>query len=130
MADRWFLREGWKINDRFEYSYEYKRTTEDGHYTYESRRRIIDHENEENYAVESNYQARAFTVVTKSYEIEPPEQKDGLIPVDVALSGNPDIAVYLHGGLLYSSEEVCEIMDVSIETLYKYITRVENNSEI
>lgn len=56
-------------------------------------------------------------------EIYPAEQKEGYVPLHVALRGKPAIATYLVGVHELSEEEVASEMQVKSSTVRKYLTR-------
>jgi len=56
-------------------------------------------------------------------EIYPSEQKEGYLPLDVALRGKPAIATYLIGVHQLTEGEVASEMQVKSSTVRKYLTR-------
>jgi hypothetical protein len=56
-------------------------------------------------------------------ELHPSEQKEGYVPLQIALKGKPAIATYLIGVRELSEEEVAEVMQVKPPTVRKYLSR-------
>jgi hypothetical protein len=59
------------------------------------------------------------------YDIKPRQEYGDSIPLEIALDGKPSIVVYLCGARDYDISEVAEIMDISEDTVKKYIMRIE-----
>lgn len=67
--------------------------------------------------------AIALSVLLQEYDDSVLDTDERAIPVEIAVDGRPSIATYLRGVHENSREEVGEVMDVSPDTVRKYISR-------
>ncbi|WP_335999956.1 hypothetical protein [Halorientalis halophila] len=67
--------------------------------------------------------ARSLAHIFEKYDNPRLEIDEGLIPIEVAIDGNPAISTFLHGVHEFSKDEIAETMDVKTETVTKYLRR-------
>ena len=86
---------------------------------------VINKDNYTLYITRDLHQARAIAIIISAYRFKPPTKKDGKVPYSIAQAGSAETAVYLYGGVMFGAENVCKIIDITEETLKKYVRRVE-----
>ena len=77
------------------------------------------------YVTRDLHQARAIAIIISAFRMDPPMERDGKVPYSIAQAGSAEMAVYLYGGVMFDSDDICKIMNISEETLKKYVRRVE-----
>jgi hypothetical protein len=113
------------VSDRIELVYRYRRYDDEGRFDPTWAIDVVDKDTYQAYTAHNHYQARAVQIAIVAYQLNPPDKNDGRVPIDIAQSGSTAIAVYLYGGVMMNAEDVCETMDITLDTLTKYVRRVE-----
>lgn len=86
---------------------------------------VLNNQTSQRQSTENKYIARSIRLLIDRYDIKPRYEHGESIPIELALDGKPSIAVYLCGAIGYSIAETAEKMDVTEETVEKYILRLE-----
>jgi len=60
-------------------------------------------------------------------KVDPPDKKEGFIPIVIALEGKPAIAAYLAGIHEMSREDIADRIEVAPTTVQKYLARFDPN---
>lgn len=89
-----------------------------------NRYRTVDKGTGKEYINESRIHAHAVGILIDEYSIDPQKHSDDCIPIDIVTDGNPAIVAYLLGALGYSRRRVCDTLDISNQTVSKYIARI------
>ena len=126
MADGWSTLKRYDTSDRVTIFVKYKRFDEyREELVGEKRIEILDNQINQRQSAETRYIARSIRLLIDRYDIKPRYERGDSIPIEIALDGRPSIAVYLCGAVGHSIAETAEKMDVTKETVEKYILRLE-----
>jgi hypothetical protein len=121
----WSAQRAYRVSDRIDFIRKYRRFDSRGRYVGKWAVDVVDKDAYQAYTASDYYQARAIQIAIVAFGIDPPDTDDGRVPISIAQSGNATIAVYLYGGVMRDAEDVCEVMDISEDTLKKYVRRLE-----
>ncbi|SMP14414.1 hypothetical protein [Halobellus salinus] len=122
MSNEW--REGYELISTAKIRTVLEGKKPDGVLTEKIRYRTIDRDTGKEYISESRVQALAVGILIENYGIDPEEHNSDCIPIEIVTDSNPAIVAYLLGALGYSRRDVCQILDISNQTVAKYIARM------
>jgi hypothetical protein len=125
MTYGWSTLKRYDVSERVRICIKYKQFDRISELTEERRIEVVNKQIGQNQSTENRYVARSIRLLIDRYGIRPRYEHGDSIPVEIALDGRPSIAVYLCGALDYDIDEVAEKMDVTAETIEKYVMRFE-----
>lgn len=125
VSKSWSVMRRYEVSDRVEISVQYKQFDMLQGNVGKTRIEIYNDRGGYKSYANTKYVARAIRILIERYDITPQHQKGDNIPLELALEGRPSIAVYLCGACDYDIAEVAEGMNVSEETVKKYVMRFD-----
>jgi hypothetical protein len=125
MAYGWSTLKRYDVSDRVSVFIKYKQFDRISKLVEERRIEVLDKQISQRQTAENRYIARSIRLLIDTFDIKPRYERGSDIPVEIALEGNPSIAVYLCGVLNYDITQVAKKMGITEETVKKYILRLE-----
>lgn len=132
MAHGWLTLKKYSVSDRVTIFVKYKRfekykgfEEKQEEFVGDRRIEILDGQIGQRQSVDNRYIARSIRLLIDRYDLKPRYERGDSVPIEIALDGKPSVAIYLCGALGYSTAEAAERMDVTEDTIQKYILRFE-----